>query len=112
MATVNMRIDGRPLCTRDVAPHIPELLEVKIDRFTVSKESQAKIEEILNIKDAKTEEELRGIRNAVVWFLSGVLENMESEIRVNTKSMLEVSRSISGITAVIDNELRNRGYEV
>ena len=103
--------NNRPFCFAEVAMHITDLLEVKIDRFTVSEESQAKIVEILNLKNACTEDALRGIRNAVVVILSQMAEFVCNTEGFTFKA-IEINRSLSGITAVIDHELFSRGYEV
>ena len=88
---------------------IYDLLEVPIDRFTVSKNSMDKISQLLDLDSVDTEEGLRAIRNAVVRRLG----SMKNEIgEDNIKELFHLSTQISGITAVIDNELWKRGYEV
>lgn len=102
---------GRPYCYDVVAPHIDDLLGVKIDVFTESREAQNQITDMLKLKEAETEDALRGIRNAVVEILSSVIVAI-LELADNTDAMWKVQAKINGITAVIDNELWNRGYRV
>lgn len=102
---------GRPYCYDVVAPIISELLEVEIDRHSVSKEAQNQITELLKLKEADTEDALRGIRNAVVEIFSNLMGVMY-DVAGNRDAMLKVGRSASGITAVIDSELFDRGYRV
>lgn len=97
-----------------------ELAEVEIGRYTVSPESMKKIEKILDL-DNRDEDGLRAIRNAVV-VLFGKKEREEANIgedgyeipgkKVDYDKMMYWSTKISGITAVIDNKLWHKGYEV
>lgn len=77
---------------------IKDLLKVEIGKVFVSEESVHRIEELLNLKDKKTEEELRAVRNAVV--------DVIHDLSVKTEDrdlQWDYGTKISGITAVIDN---------
>lgn len=86
-----------------------DLMEVPIDRYTVSKLSMDKIRQLLKLDEIETEEGLRAVRNAVV----RRLHSMEDEIgEDNVSDLWDLHTKISGITAVIDNELWKRGFPV
>ena len=88
---------------------LPELMDVSIDRFTVSKNSEDKIRTLLDLENLDTEEELRAVRNAVVRRLSDMQDRLGEN---NFDAVWHLQTQISGITAVIDNELWKRGYPV
>lgn len=89
---------------------LEELMEVPVDRFTVSKNSEDKIRTLLGLDELEGEMELRAVRNAVVDRI-GEMINEAAEVD-DTEVMFSCQQQISGITAVIDNELWKRGYEV
>lgn len=80
---------------------LDELIEVPIDTFTVSKESMDKIRSLLKLDELFDEIELRAVRNAVVDRLHDLTEKNEADWR-------KYHLAMSGITAVIDNELWKR----
>lgn len=86
-----------------------DLVEVEIGRFTVSKESCERIRKLLGLADLNTEEELRAVRNAVVRRMNSFRDEIGED---NIKDLWELQTQISGITAVIDNELWNKGFPV
>lgn len=88
---------------------IYDLLEVPIDRFTVSKNSMDKIRTLLDLENIEDEEGLRAVRNAVVRRLGKMQDEIGED---NFNDLWHLQTQISGITAVIDNELWKRGYPV
>ena len=86
-----------------------DLVEVEIGKFTVSKKSCERIRELLGLADLNTEEELRAVRNAVVRRMNSFRDEIGED---NIKDLWELQTQISGITAVIDNELWNKGFPV
>ena len=66
---------------------LPELMDVSIDRFTVSKNSEDKIRTLLDLENLDTEEELRAVRNAVVRRLSDMQDKL-GEVNDPTLSCL------------------------
>ena len=75
-----------------------QLMEVPIDEFTVSNESMNKIRELLKLDEVSKELELRAIRNAIVDRIHDLIEKDDSNWK-------KLSTQMSGLTAVIDNEL-------
>jgi hypothetical protein len=88
---------------------LQELLDVEIGRYTVSQESFEKIRSLLGLADLNTEEELRAVRNAVVRRMNSVQDEIGED---NFKDIMALQTQISGITAVIDNELWHKGFPV
>lgn len=88
---------------------LQELLDVEIGKFTVSQESFEKIRELLGLADLDTEVELRAVRNAVVRRMNSIMDEIGED---NFKDMWALQTQISGITAVIDNELWTKGFPV
>ena len=98
-----------------------DLINVEIGTMFVSKDAMEKISDLLHLEDATTEEELRAIRNAVVVRISALEKKMANldedgnEIpgkKVNYDEMMKYSNKISGITAVIDDVLWRKGFNV
>lgn len=79
-----------------------KLMEVKIDKYTISKESMNKISEILSLEE-KDAEQLIAIRNGLVKVFSDVL----AEAREGNDWELfdKIRPYATGITAVIDSKL-------
>jgi len=88
---------------------LQELLDVEIGRYTVSQESFEKIRSLLGLADLNTEEELRAVRNAVVRRMNSIQDEIGED---NFKDIMALQTQISGITAVIDNELWTKGFPV
>lgn len=89
---------------------LDELMKVPIDRYTVSKSSMDKIKDLLKLDELNEEIELRAVRNAVVDRLYNKMEECDSKNDID--SSFDIHLHISGITAVIDNELWKRGFPV
>lgn len=85
---------------------IDELMNVKVERFTISNEAMQQIKNILKLEEQSVEE-LRETRNDVVMSLA----EMKSEHRNNNNydAFDNVMIHISGITAVIDEMLFEQG---
>lgn len=88
---------------------LQELLDVEIGRYTVSQESFEKIRSLLGLADLNTEEELRAVRNTVVRRMNSIQDEIGED---NFKDIMALQTQISGITAVIDNELWTKGFPV
>lgn len=88
---------------------LQDLLDVEIGRYTVSQESFEKIRSLLGLADLNTEEELRAVRNAVVRRMNSIQDEIGED---NFKDIMALQTQISGITAVIDNELWTKGFPV
>ena len=82
-----------------------ELMKVEIGDMTMEESSIKTVKEILEL-DGKTAEELTAIRNTIVKTLSK--EFIEPLTKKNDRrgAMIYITK-LSGITAVIDNELMN-----
>ena len=80
---------------------LDELMEVSIDEFTISNESMQKVRDLLKLDEVTGELELRAIRNAIVDRLHDMIEKDDSNWR-------KINTQMSGLTAVIDNELWNK----
>ena len=88
---------------------LQDLLDVEIGKHTVSQESFEKIRSLLGLADLNTEEELRAVRNAVVRRISSIKDEIGED---NFKDIMALQTQISGIVAVIDNELWTKGFPV
>lgn len=103
------RENGKPFDYDRVDNVLQELLDVEIGRYTVSQESFEKIRSLLGLADLNTEVELRATRNAVVKRMSSIMDEIGED---NFKDIWALQTQISGITAVIDNELWMKGFPV
>jgi len=88
---------------------LQDLLDVEVGRHTISKEGVDKVRQLLKLDEIETEEGLRATRNAVVRRLNSIRDEIGED---NYEEQYNLSTQISGITAVIDNELWKRGFEV
>lgn len=87
---------------------VARLLEVEIGEMFISKDAMEQVKTILDLAD-KTAEELTAIRNSIVkifyeQFIDPILEANESFEEYN-----KYQAKVSGIVAVIDNELMGMG---
>ena len=83
-----------------------DLKKLRIDDFFVSNTDMKKVSELLNLENRKTEKELRAVRNAFVKKWSDFIEDLPYE------EFKKYRNTLSGVTAVIDDYLWKRGFEV
>lgn len=84
---------------------ITRLVKVPVERFSVSPESIKKIRSILGICKEMTDEDLQAIRNGVVASFSAICDIL----RRDESPVYDIyQKSMSAITAVIDDEKWNR----
>jgi hypothetical protein len=88
---------------------LQDLLDVEVGRHTISKDSMDKVRQLLKLDEIDAEEGLRAVRNAVVRRMSSIRDEIGED---NIEDLWDLQTQISGITAVIDNELWKRGFEV
>lgn len=81
---------------------IMKLMEVKVDRFTISKESMNEVENILKL-EGKDADELTAIRNTIVKTFDDMAHDAREENDYNTFDKVRIH--MSSIVAVIDNKL-------
>ena len=86
-----------------------DLLDVEVGRHTISRDSMDKVRQLLDLDSVDTEEGLRAIRNAVVRRLGSMRDEIGED---DYEEQFHLSTQISGITAVIDNELWKKGFPV
>lgn len=84
-----------------------ELLKVEIGDLFIEQEAVDKVKEILEL-DGKNPEELTAIRNTVVKTLAEEFIEPLDEKKEHREVMKYMTK-LSGITAVIDNELSKMG---
>jgi len=116
---------GKPFDFETVDKVMDKLLKVEgINTFTISDEAMKEVSSLLNLDNHTDENEIRGIRNAVVMRLGNLINEVlhvnEYGKRipgsVTTKEDFDkfehLNSYMSAITAVIDNKLWNGGYAV
>jgi hypothetical protein len=88
---------------------LQDLLDVEVGRHTISRDSMDKVRQLLKLDEIETEEGLRAVRNAIVRRLNSVRDEIGED---NIEEQWNLQTQISGLVAVIDNELWKRGFPV
>lgn len=88
--------------TTEIVKLTVKLMEVKIDKYTISRDSMNKISEILSLEE-KDAEQLIAIRN----WLTKIFSEVSAEAREDNDWELfdKIRLYANGITAVIDSKL-------
>ena len=85
---------------------IMKLMEVKVNKFTISKESMNEVKNILKL-EGKDVDELMAIRNTIVKIFDDMAHDAREENDYNTFDKVRIH--MSSIVAVIDNKLFEMG---
>lgn len=88
---------------------INALMEIPVETFTVSKSSIEAFKDMLNLSEETSNEDLQAIRNGVVFAFSTKSSILREE---QNPRYWDVQKTMSAITAVIDDMKWKRGMAV
>ncbi len=84
---------------------LEQLSNMKIDKHFISAADIEKVTDILDLDNLNTEEDLRAVRNSVVRYFMD-----ESDTSSDYDLYSQRQTTMSGIVAVIDSKLFEKGY--